>query len=123
MSSLLQVNITGFVGSTPVVRQVGEQQVASFSVAVNRKTSNGEQQTVWVRVNCWGKLSDVAVRYLQSGSHIMATASWMRTSAYLDRDGNPQASVEINADRLVLLDRPNGEGAPSDEAEMSDVPF
>lgn len=123
MSSMLQINITGFVGSAPVVRQVGEQQVASFSVAVNRKTANGEQQTLWVRVSCWQKLSDVAMRYLKSGSHVTILASWMRTNTYLDRDGNAQASLDITADRLVLLDRANGEHAPSDEDEMADVPF
>lgn len=120
---MLQINITGFVGSVPVVRQVGEQQVASFSVAVNRKTANGDQQTVWVRVNCWRKLADVAVRYLKSGSHVTILASWMRPSAYIDRDGNPQASLDITADRLILLDRANGESTPSDEDEMADVPF
>jgi hypothetical protein len=41
---------TGFVGQDAVLKEVGEQRVASFSLAVNRKTSSGQQQTLWVRV-------------------------------------------------------------------------
>ena len=123
MGSLFTVTICGFVGGTVSVREVGEQRVASFSVAANRKTRNGDQQTIWVRVNCWNGLSEVAERYLQSGSQVLITASWMRTSAYIDRDGNPQSSIDINADRLVLLDRFNGDAPTNDLQNMADVPF
>ena len=90
MGTLLLTSVTGFVGGEVSVREVGEQRVASFSVAVNRKTSSGEQQTLWVRVNCWNKLADVANGYLKTGSLVQIQASWMRPSAYLDREGNPQ---------------------------------
>jgi len=109
MGTLFSASVTGFVGGEVSVREVGEQRVASFSVAVNRKTRNGEQQTLWVRVNCWNKLADVAGSYLKSGSLVLVQASWMRASAYIDREGNPQASLDINADRLILLDRVNSE--------------
>jgi single stranded DNA-binding protein len=103
---------------------VGEQRVASFSVAVNRKTSKGEQQTLWVRVNCWNKLADVATQYVHKGSLILATAEWMRPSAWLDQNGNPQASVDMTANRLVLLDRVNGDDVMTDtEQAPSDIPF
>jgi len=46
MGTSLSVQITGFVGSDPQVRQVGEQTVASFSVAVSRKNRAGEKQTL-----------------------------------------------------------------------------
>jgi single-stranded DNA-binding protein len=51
MGTSINMQITGFVGSDPQVRQVGEQHVASFSVAVSRKNRSGEKQTLWVRVN------------------------------------------------------------------------
>ncbi|MBE2271518.1 MAG: single-stranded DNA-binding protein, partial [Anaerolinea sp.] len=57
MGTSINMQVTGFVGSDPQVRQVGEQSVASFSVAVSRKNRAGEKQTLWVRVNCWNKLS------------------------------------------------------------------
>lgn len=124
MGTMISISVTGFVCGDVSVREVGEQRVASFSVAVNRKTSNGEQQTLWVRVNCWNKLADVATQYVHKGSLILATAEWMRPSAWLDQNGNPQASVDMTANRLVLLDRVNGEDAMTDtEQAPGDIPF
>ncbi len=68
MGSSISVQVTGFVGSEPQVKEVGEQRVVSFSLAVNRKTSSGKQQTLWVRVNTWNGLGDVAVKFLRKGS-------------------------------------------------------
>src|SRR5690606_7691635 len=105
MGTSINVQITGFVGSDPQVRQVGEQSVASFSVAVSRKNRNGDKQTVWVRVNCWNKLSDVAEQYVRKGSLVQVMTEWLRPSAWIDQSGTPQPSLDIDANRLVLLDR------------------
>ena len=123
VGTILMISVTGFIGNEVSVREVGEQRVASFSVAVNRKNSSGEQQTIWVRVNCWNNLADVAYNYLKTGSLVQIQASWMRSSAYLDRDGNPQASLDITADRLVLLDRVNGDAPADTDQDTEDVPF
>jgi single-strand DNA-binding protein len=122
MGTSLNMQVTGYVGSDPQVRQVGEQQVASFSVAVSRKTRNGDKQTVWVRVSCWQKLSDVAVKYVHKGSLVQVTAEWLRPSAWMDQTGTPQPSLDIDAQRLVLLDRvENGDNGHSEGGE--DIPF
>ncbi|MBZ0280514.1 MAG: single-stranded DNA-binding protein [Anaerolineae bacterium] len=121
MGSSLQFTITGFVGSAPTVRQVNDQSVASFSVAVSRKNGRGEKQTVWVRVNCWGKLADIAVQYLNKGSLTQISATWVRPNAWIDQNGNPIASLDIDANQLVLLDRvDNGNYA---EEDANDVDF
>ena len=123
MGSSLQVAIVGFVGSKPEVRTVttsdGQQEVASFSVAINRKTVAGEQQTLWVRVSCWRRLAAVATTYLDKGSLVQVTTDWLKSSSWLDQDGNPQSGVEITASRLILLDR--NQGRPEDDQE--DIAF
>jgi single-strand DNA-binding protein len=122
MGTSLNIQVTGYVGSDPQVRQVGEQQVASFSVAVSRKSRNGDKQTVWVRVSCWQKLADVAVKYVHKGSLVQVTAEWLRPSAWMDQTGTPQPSLDIDAQRLVLLDRAeNGDNGHSESGE--DIPF
>lgn len=122
MGTIITMSVTGFVGSDVTIREAGGQQVASFSVAVNRKNSNGEQQTLWIRVNCWNKLGDVAKEYVHKGSLVQVTADWMRPSAWVDQSGNAQASIDINANRLVLLDRAeNGDNGHSEDTE--DIPF
>ena len=108
MGTLLNISITGYVGNEPQVRTVqtsnGDKQVASFSVAVNR-TSGNQKQTLWIRVNCWDKLADVATQYIRKGSLVQVTTEWLRPSAWMDQSGNPQASIDIDANRLILLDR------------------
>ena len=125
MGTIININITGFVGSDPQVRTVqtsnGDKQVASFSVAVNRTNGGGQKQTLWVRVNCWNALADVVARYVRKGSLVGVTTEWLRPSAWVDQSGSPQASIDIDANRLILLDRVNGDSDQTSEEEQ--IPF
>ena len=125
MGTFITTSVTGFVGSEPQIRDVGEQRVVSFSVAVSRKNSSGTKLTLWLRVNCWNKLADVAEQYVRKGSLVQVTAEWLRPSAWLDQNGTPQASIDIDANRLVLLDRvENGDnGHDEAEPESSEIAF
>ena len=125
MGTHIGITLTGHVGSEPQVRTVqtstGEKQVATFSIAVNRTNGGGQQQTLWVRVNCWDKLSLVANSYLKRGVLVQATGSWLRPSAWVDQNGNPQASLDMDVDRLILLERvENGETEDTPEEQ---IPF
>lgn len=122
MGTMMTMSVTGFVGGEVTVRQVGEQRVASFSVAVSRKNRAGEKQTLWVRVNCWNRLADIAQQYVKRGSLIQATSEWLRPSAWVDQSGTPQPSLDMDANRLVLLDRAeNGDSGHSEPEEQ--IPF
>ncbi len=50
--------------------------------------------------------------YLKKGSQVLVEGSGLRASAYLGKDGQPHASLELTADRVIFLDR-----APDDDAE------
>jgi single-strand DNA-binding protein len=121
MDTSINIQVTGFVGSDPQVKTVSEQQVASFSVAVNRKNGGGKKQTLWLRVNCWNKLADIAAQYVKKGSLVQVTTEWLRPSAWVDQSGAPQGSLDIDASRLVLLDRT--ENGDNDHSEDADIPF
>lgn len=124
MGTHIGITLTGHVGSEPQVRTVqtstGEKQVASFSIAVNRTNGGGQQQTLWVRVNCWQNLASVANNYVKRGSIVQVTGSWLRPSAWVDQNGNPQASLDMDVDRLILLER-----VENDETETApdEIPF
>lgn len=119
MYTSINIQVTGFVGSDPQVRQVGEQTVASFSVAVSRKNRAGDKQTLWVRVNCWNKLAKIAEQYVKKGALVQVMSEWLRPSAWVDQSGTPQPSLDVDANRLVLLDRAENGDAESSE----DIPF
>ena len=105
MSSIFQINFVGFVGSDPSVRTVqtrnGDKQVASFSVAVNRTNGSGQKQTLWVRVNCWGRLSEITSQYVRKSSHVMVTGSWLRPSAWVDQSCEFQCNLRIARDSNI----------------------
>ena len=123
MGSSMDIQVTGYVGSDPQMREVGEQRVASFNVAVSRKNRAGQKQTQWLRVNCWNKLADVAEQYVQKGSLVQVKAEWQRPSAWIDKSGTAHASNDIDAHRLVLLDRVGSDEYDEEEAQVADIPF
>jgi hypothetical protein len=52
---------------------------------------------------------------------VQVTTEWLRPSAWVDQSGAPQASLDLDANRLVLLDRTeNGDNGYSEDAE---IPF
>lgn len=117
MGSSINIQVTGYVGSEPQIKDVGEQKVASFSLAVNRKTRNGTQQTLWLRVNCWNGLASVVENYLTKGKLVQISTSWMRPSAWIDQKGTPRTSIDLDANRLILLDR------VEQQSEEEQIPF
>ena len=40
---------------------------------------------------------------------MQVTTEWMRPIAWTDQGGAPQASIDLDANRLILLDRPEDE--------------
>jgi single-strand DNA-binding protein len=125
MGTHIGVTLTGHVGSEPQVRTVqtsnGDKQVASFSIAVNRTNGGGQKQTLWVRVSCWQNLASVANSYLKRGSLVQVTGSWLRPSAWVDQSGNPQASLDMDVDRLILLER--AENDETEDTPEEQIPF
>ena len=105
--------IVGNLGNTPELREANGQPVATFSVAVNIR--RGEQQTTtWYRVTAWNGLAETVCKYLEKGRRVLVEGSNLRASAFIDRDGNPRASLELTANRVQFLD-----SAQSDDASES----
>jgi single-strand DNA-binding protein len=117
MAGWAQTIIVGNVGRDPVARttQAGKS-VCDFSVAVTRKFGSGDQRqerTVWYRVTCWEQLADIAVSYVRKGGQVMIVGT-VEASAYLDKQGQPAASLDLTASALQLL------GARTDSADPRD---
>lgn len=122
MAGFNQIIVIGNVGRDPEMRYTQSGvAVCSFTVAVTRKFGQGEQRqekTQWVRVSCWNKQAETANTWIKKGMqvHIVGSAE---VSAYLDKSGQPQASLEIRCDNFTMLGSraDNGEAA-SDGGDM-----
>lgn len=125
-----QTIVIGNVGQDATLRytQTGKA-VCSFNVATseNWKDASGEkhEKTLWFRVSVWGKMAETANQYVKKGMKIMIQGR-VSVSAYMGKDGQPAASLELTADEMKFLSRVDGNGsdAPADNGEDAlDIPF
>ncbi len=115
-----RIIIVGNLGNDPTINTTKDgQQVANFSIAVNRKKGN-VKTTTWYRVSAWNGSAELATKYLKKGSRVMIEGSGLRANAYIDQSGKPQASLELNADRLIFLDSAPDNGNAEDDEQ---IPF
>ncbi len=82
-------------------RVVAGQEVISFRMASNsrRRTPEGTWepgQTLYMTVNCWGKLVTGVGAGLYKGAPIIAVGT-VHTNEYEDRDGLKRSSLEMRA--------------------------
>jgi single-strand DNA-binding protein len=82
-------------------RVVGGQEVISFRMACNsrRRTAEGAWEpgnTLYITVNCWGKLVTGVGAGLYKGAAVIAVGT-VHTSEYEDRDGAKRSSLEMRA--------------------------
>lgn len=117
---LNKAQVIGRIGQDPKVTALasGNGQIVSFSVATTERgytTQNGVQvpeRTEWHNIVCFGRLADVAARFLHKGSKVFIEGK-MRTRKYKDRNGIERYVTEINADSLEMLDpKPQQPSAP-----------
>jgi single-strand DNA-binding protein len=101
------VHLIGNLGMDPEVKEVSNgSKLAKFSLATseNYKNKNGEkvEETQWHNLVIWGKLADVAGKYLKKGNQI-AVEGKLSNRQYDDKDGNRRFFTEIIVNDLVML--------------------
>lgn len=105
MSGINKVIVLGNVGKEPEVRTFDSgDTVTNFSVATSEKwkdKTSGElkESTEWHRVSCFGKLSEIASKYVKKGDKIYVEGS-LRTRKWTDAAGVEKYSTEIKAEKI-----------------------
>ncbi len=134
--SMNKILVIGNVGNDPEMRYTPSgSAVTSFRLATNRvyTTSDGErrEETEWFSVNAWGRLAEQCNNYVTKGMRVYAEGR-LSTRTWTGNDGQNRVSLEINADRVLFLDRaggvaggvtqgPAGAGAPPGPGSSEDV--
>lgn len=78
--------------------------VVSFSVAVNRKTKQGEEQKVdFFNVTAWRQTADFVARYFHKGSSICIVGS-LQNSTWTDQNNQKHYKTDIIADEVMFVD-------------------
>lgn len=95
-----RICIVGRLTDDPKSREVGNQQVAEFSVAVGRIKKD---ETDFFSVKVWGKQSDFVMNYLSKGR--LVSVSGRMESRKFEKDGRTTTYWDIVADQVNGLDR------------------
>jgi single-strand DNA-binding protein len=103
-----RVQLVGNLGGSPDVKQFDNNKLAKFAVATSeyKKTKNGESttETQWHNIIAWGKLADIAEKYLEKGSQVLIDGK-LSTRHYTDKEGNKRYVTEIIANEVVLMNK------------------
>ena len=77
-----------------------DKKVASFLLAVDRRSKEGGAD--FVRVNVWDRQADVCRRFLGKGKPV-AIEGRLRSRSWGDADGKRRSAVEVVAAHVELL--------------------
>ena len=106
MASLNQCNFIGNVGKIESRFLSNGDQVVNLSLACNEqfKDKNGEKQerTEWVNVTIYGKLADIADKYVTQGKQIYISGR-MQTRKYTDKQGIDRYTTDIITTDMKML--------------------
>lgn len=100
-----KVIIGGRLTAEPELKQTqGGHSVASFSVAVNRRTKPGEEQkSDFFNVTAWRQTADFVARYFHKGSSICIVGV-LQNSSWTDQKGEKHYRTDIVADEVMFVD-------------------
>ena len=95
------LTVVGNIVNDPIRRTVGDQEVMKFRLASNsrRRGADGKWEagnSLFVTVNCWGRLVSGVGASLGKGSPVIVVGH-IHTSEYEDRDGIRRSTLEMRA--------------------------
>ena len=100
------VQLIGNLGKDPEVKVFEKSKKAAFSIATTDqyKNAKGElvKDTQWHNVVIWGKLADVAAKYLKKGSQVAVEGKLVHR-AYESSKGEKKFYTEVSVNDMVML--------------------
>ena len=117
--------LVGNLGRDPEMRYTpGGQAVTTLSVASNRtytdSSGNQVKQTIWFRVEVWGKQAESCHQYLRKGRPVLVEGRLNpddngNPRIWTAQDGTPRASFEVTAETVRFLGGGRDEGGAGGE--------
>lgn len=102
-----KVQLIGNLGNAPEIKNTESgKKLARFSIATNENYRNakGEKvtETTWHNLVAWGKVADLAEKFLQKGAEVVIEGKLINRS-YTDKDGIKKYISEVQVNELLLL--------------------
>ena len=106
-----KVQLIGNLGAKPEVKETETgKKLATFSIATSESYRNGKgekvTETQWHRVVAWGKVADIAEKYLDKGKEV-ASEGKLVSRSYNDKAGAKKYITEVQVSEMLLLGAKN----------------
>jgi single-strand DNA-binding protein len=92
------LTIAGVLGKDPELKQVGQDQVLSFTVA---DSQGKEKPTLWWNCQMWGKRATTLQQYMAKGQKVTVTGN-VQMREYTDKDGNKKTAMDVRVNDVAL---------------------
>lgn len=121
--SLNCISLVGRAGRDPELRFFESgSAVANLTLAVNKASSNRDEEPDWFNIEIWGKQAQVAADYVRKGS-LIGVVGRMTTEQWTDRNtGEVRSKPLVKAERLALLGSKAGNAQPDGGAAAAPTP-
>ena len=118
MAGVNKVILIGNLGSDPESKTLENGNVVcTFSLATSEsykdKAGNKIDATEWHDIEVWGKLAEVAGKWLEKGATIYLEGS-IKANKWTDKDGNNRKSTRIRANIFTMLGKKGANTSPAD---------
>ena len=102
-----KVQLIGHLGAAPEVKTTETgKKYARFSIATNEvyRNTKGEKvtETTWHNLVAWGKIADLAEKYLVKGKEV-AIEGTLISRSYTDKSGVKKHITEVQVNELLML--------------------
>jgi single-strand DNA-binding protein len=102
-----KVQLIGNLGGKPDIKDMERgKKLAQFSLATSESYRNakGEKvtETQWHRVVAWGKVAEIAEKFLDKGKEVAIEGKLVNRS-YTGKDGSKKYINEVQVSELLLL--------------------
>lgn len=114
MATLNEVRLIGNLTKDPESRAAGSHTIASFSIAVNRRSKGADGQAKedvsFFDCEAWNKTGELVMQYLKKGRSVLVCGR-LQQDRWESQEGQKRSKVKIVADNIQFLGaKPEGEG-------------
>ena len=105
-----KVELLGRVGTDPEMSYTpGGTAVTKLRLATDRYRKEGDDETDWHNIVCWGNTGEAVNEYVGTGDRIYVAGRLVQNSWEGD-DGQRRHRTEVHTSEVVFLDSRNGNG-------------
>lgn len=123
-----KVILVGSIGKDPEFRQtqnggiIANMSLATSESWIDKKSGQKVEKTEWHKVVMFGKLAEIAEKYLSKGAKVYIEGS-LETNKWQDKNGNDRYTTHIKARDMQMLGGDKKQQPAPQQSFEQDIPF